>query len=64
MMKKKRNPRHDGEHNPHSKLTLEKVEKIRKYHKDKKYTVKQLSDKYKINTTGIYDIINGTTWKN
>lgn len=53
-----------GENNSHAKLTLEKVEEIRKKFSTGKYTKARLARKYSIHETTIYDIVIRRSWVN
>ena len=53
-----------GENNPNAKLNLNIVEKIRQLWLTKKYTQKQLSNKYNVSIGCIKGIITNRTWYN
>ena len=46
-----------------NKLTLQKVNEIRKLHKTENYSYKELSEKYNTTSKYIYKIINNKIWK-
>jgi hypothetical protein len=55
-------PDTSGENNPKAKLTLHKVEKIRKLYARGKYTPKQLAHKFNVSSVAIYSLLNNKTW--
>jgi len=52
-----------GENNPHAKLNLEIVLKIREEWKTGNYTKVDLSKKYNVTATTIGNIVSGKTWR-
>jgi predicted XRE-type DNA-binding protein len=52
-----------GEDNPNSKMTKEKVEKIRNLYKSNNYTQKKLGEIFNISKSQVSVIINNKNWK-
>jgi len=63
MIKKGRRGDIKGEKHPHSKLTEEKVRKIRDLYEIKDYTMNELADMYAVNQKTIWELLHKITWK-
>ena len=46
-----------------TKLTVGKVKEIKKLHKTREYTQKELSEKYKVSESTIHVVVNNKTWR-
>lgn len=64
MVNKGRNRPPKGEKNKNSKLTWEKVHKIRKLFADNKYDQPTLAKKYNVSQVSISNVILNKSWKN
>ncbi|MDD5523573.1 MAG: HNH endonuclease signature motif containing protein [Kiritimatiellae bacterium] len=64
MIKKKRLPRRDGEHNNQSILTEEKVIRIKRLLKNKNESITSIANKFNVDYNVIWYIAANITWTN